>query len=143
MHTQRFTEEWQLLDTLPPVSSQAEQNTGWIAVANYDRIVVMIETGAIAAGGTVDADIEIATDASGAGSTNLAGKSITQLTDADDNKLVAIEIRPEEMNISGAHYTHIQLELTAATAACLVAAQVWGHAMYQPASTSLIEEVKD
>lgn len=143
MHTERFTEEWQLLDTIPPSVSTAEQNSGWNAVAGFDRIVVIIQTGAITSGGTIDADIEIGTTSSGGTTATMTNKSITQLTSADANKVVVIEMRPEEFIQSNVNYGYVQLELTCATQNCLVGAQIWGHAMYQPAVTTTIDEIVD
>jgi len=143
MHTERFTEEWQLLDTIPPSVSTAEQNSGWNAVAGFDRIVVIIQTGAITSGGTIDADIEIGTTSSGGTTATMTDKSITQLTSADANKVVVIEMRPEEFIQSNVAYSYMQLELTCATQNCLVGAQIWGCAMYQPAVTTTIDEIVD
>jgi len=142
-YTERFTERWQLLDTIVPSVSTAEQNSGWNAVANYSRIVVIIQTGAITSGGTIDADIEIGTTSSGGTTATMTGKSITQLTSADADKVVVVEIRPEEFTQSGVHYPYMQLELTCATQNCLVGAQIWGEVEYAPASTTNIDEVVD
>lgn len=141
-HTERFTEGWQLLDTIPPSVSTAEQNSGYIAAAGFDRIVVIIQTGAITSGGTIDCDIELATDSGGTGGpTTMTGKSITQLTSADANKVVVIEMLPEEFIQSNVNYDYFQVELTCASQNCLVGVQVWGYAMYRPAVTTLIDEI--
>ncbi|MFA5053529.1 MAG: hypothetical protein WC565_05700 [Parcubacteria group bacterium] len=139
--TERFTERWQLLDTIPPSSSSAEQNTGWISMANFQRVVFILQTGAIEDTGTVDLDIEVGTTS--AGGTTATLKSITQLTTADDNKVVVVEVRGEEMNVAGVEYDYIQGELTGANAAGITALQVWGYCEYAPAVTTLIDEIVD
>lgn len=143
-YTERFTERWQLIDTISPAVFTTEQNSGWNAAANFSRIVVIIQTGAITSGGTIDCDIELATDSSGTGGpTTMTGKSITRLTSADANKVVVLEIRPEEFIQSGVSYDYFQVELTCASQNCLVGVQVWGEVEYAPASTALIDEVVD
>jgi len=139
--TERFTERWQLLDTIPPSSSSAEQNTGWISMANFQRVVFILQTGAIEDTGTVDLDIEVGTTS--AGGTTATLKSITQLTTADDNKVVVVEVRGEEMNVAGVEYDYIQGELTGANAAGITALQVWGYCEYAPAVTTTIDEIVD
>lgn len=107
--TNRYTEEVALIHVSNESGVSAEQNTGWISVANYQRVVIEIH--AVTVGTSIDADVEIATDSSGTGVTNMTGKSITQLTAAGN---VAIEINSEEFNQSNTYYTHLQVETTPA-----------------------------
>jgi hypothetical protein len=143
-YTERFTEGWAIIDQIGPGTYTTEQNSGWNAAANYSRFAVVILTGTITSGGTVDCDIELATDSSGTGGpTTMTSKSITQLTSADSNKRVVIELRPEEFIQSGTSYDYFQVELTCATQNCVVAVLVLGYTMYKPASTTGIDEVVD
>lgn len=107
--TNRYSEEVALLAADLESGVSAEQNTGWIAIGTYQRVVVEIHAPTV--GTSIDADIEIATDSSGTGVVDMTGKSITQLTDTGS---VLIEINSEEFNQSNVYYTHMQVETTPA-----------------------------
>lgn len=141
--TERFTERWQLLGKINPSSSSAEQNSGWFSVANFPRVVVILQVGATAGTATVDMDIEIGTTSSGGTTATMTSKSITQLTDADDNLVCVVEIRGEEFIQSNVEYGYMQVELTSANAASLSAVTVWGYCDYAPAVVTGLEEVVD
>jgi hypothetical protein len=137
-----FSEIADLLGVINPASYAAEQNTGWIDMAKYSRIAIVIHAGDI--GTSLDADVEIATDSSGTDIHTL--KSMTQLTEAggDDNSVVVIEVRAEEMSkpseADGKEYSHLRLELTP-SGATIVGAQVWGLSpKYPPVTNSLLAE---
>lgn len=117
-------------------------STGWVSMATLGSILATLYVGAIAATGTLDAKLEQATDAAGTGAKDITGKAITQLTDADDNKQVQINCRCEELDVANA-FTHVRLTVTAAVAASLVAAGVYGFdARYAPqADLSSVDEV--
>ncbi len=139
--TELFTEGAELLGVINPAASQAERNSGWVCMKNFRRAVIILHVGSIATSGTLDLDIEEAKDASGTGVQNISGKSITQLTDADDNKVVVVELRAEEMDTNDG-YWYIQAELTGATADSISGLQIWGLSpRYKSVSTALIEEV--
>jgi len=105
--TNRYSEEVALLAADLESGVSAEQNTGWIAIGNYQRVVVEIHAPTV--GTTINADIEIATDSSGTGVTNMTGKSITEI---DAAASILIEINSEEFNQSNVEYTHMQVETT-------------------------------
>ena len=135
-----------LLDTKDPVSQAAATvTTGWLPVADYTNFLALLAVGALGASATVDAKLEQATSSGGAGAKDITGKSITQLTKAgtDDNKQVMINLRQDE--VDGANsFTHFRLSITVGTAACLIAAFVFGlDARYGPGTpdTTLKEAV--
>lgn len=142
-YTERFSEVHQLLASTYPASYASEQNTTFVNVANFHRVVVIITAGNI--GTSLDADIEIATDSDATGLHTL--KSITQLTEAgsDDNSTVVVEIRNEELtkpaNASSSNYDWLRVETTP-SGASIYGVQVWGVIpRFAPVSTTALDEV--
>ena len=141
-HTRLFTEEWTPIARLNPGSQTVEQNTARFDMGLYDRIVVILSVGTISSNGTLDLDIEQHTAASGGSSKNVTGKSIVQLTAAgtDSNKIVAINLAAEELDIAGG-YHFVSIEVTPATAAAIIGLLVLaGSATYEPVPTTNWDE---
>lgn len=132
----KSSEELSILASIDPVSQAAGTvATGWVPVANFHGFLALIETGALGASATVDAKFQQAQDATGTGVKDVAGKAITQLTQAasGSNRQVLINLRPEDVDNANA-FTFVRLSLTVAMAASVVAAQVIGvHPRYVPA----------
>ncbi|QNG44700.1 hypothetical protein [Sphingobium yanoikuyae] len=109
-----------------PVSQGAGTvTTGWIDMQKFGALLAILAVGALGASATVDAKIEQATDAAGAGAKDVAGSAITQLTKAgtDDNKQVLINLRQEDLDKNNA-FRFVRLSVTVGTAASLVSAIV-------------------
>ena len=101
-YTERFTEVHEPGGTLFPLSRAATTgNTGWLDMANHQRIVFLLAVGTIGQGDTVDFHVEQALDSAGVVSTaifpNAGTIAITQLTQADGNDLIAVEVMTEQM----------------------------------------------
>src|SRR5512139_115662 len=147
-YTERFTETACLLYNLAPisVSNGSEVFTSYVSLANYHRAVIIIHTGVMASGATLDAVVHEATDTSGTSAQHLSSsKAITQLTQAgsDSNKDVAIEIRTEELDIAGG-FDCIALGYTVGTAATLLSIEIYGLVpRYAPVATTAWDEVVD
>lgn len=141
-----FHERAELLDTIYPVSSSTVVNGAWVSVAGFDEIHIHIAIGLIAATGTVNADVNQATDSSGTGNknlTDLAGNdvAITQLADAADNVDIVISVLPSQLDTNN-DFDHIRLSVTPATAAALLSATVWGVRAHQaPVAITGFQEV--
>lgn len=122
IYTQNFTEIHEPGGELYPVSRAiGVYDTGWLDMADHQRIVFLIAVGAVAQGATVDFEVRQATSVAGANATNIfpnAGYiNITQLTDADSNSLLAVEVRTEQMDVDGAfHYLSGRLTVATNTA---------------------------
>jgi hypothetical protein len=113
-------------------------STGWISMQNWRSVMAIVQAGVLGAAATLDAKLEQATSAAGAGAKDIAGKVITQLTQAgaDSNKQAIINLRQVELDFSGG-YSHVRLTLTVGTQASLVSALLLGlDARYNPASDS-------
>ena len=114
----RFTEVYEPGGTIYPASrSAATVTTGWLDMANHQRIVFLIVVGAIGQGATLDFRAYQARDAAGTGSKatwkTVDGYDllypITQLTDADGNDLIAVEIRAEQLEHD---FRYVQAQMT-------------------------------
>lgn len=112
--------------------------SAWIDMSRFDKILAVIDAGVLGAAATLDAKIQQATSAAGAGAKDITGKAVTQLTKAgtDDNKWALINLASEELDVTGG-FRFVQLSLTVAAAASLVSALVLGFVpRYGPASDS-------
>jgi len=103
-YTERFSEtHYPLLQECPDSLGPAATASAYVSMANYHRGIFVIHVGDIGQAGTIDAQVYQATDTSGTGQKVVTGKAITQLTQAggDGNQIVAIEIRTEELDVTG------------------------------------------
>lgn len=133
-----------LLGRITPQSATTAKSSGWIDMSTLGAALATIQVGTIATNGTVDAKIEQATSAAGAGAKDVTGLAITQLTEAgtDSDKEAEINIQPSDLDRAN-NFTHIRLTITPATAAALIAGTVRGfNARYQPATdATTVDEV--
>jgi hypothetical protein len=108
-YTQRFTENYQLAGARIPMTGSAGQTWPitqgglYVSMANHQRAVFLLGTGAMGAGATLDFQVWQATSAAGANAKIVGGKAITQLSQAagDASDAVAIELRTEELDVDG------------------------------------------
>ena len=141
-YTQRFSEEWELIDTIygVAVAAAAENNTGALLLANYIRTVIIIHP--LDLNDALDVDIEQATTLTGAlASFDAAAKDITVA--AADTAPSVIEIRHEEF---AAGYEYLNVEVTAANtggSSNYFVVEVWGLPVYKPAATTNLDSVTD
>lgn len=77
--------------------------SAYVSMANYHRGWLFLDVGEMTATATLDLLLLEATSAAGAGAVAIAGKAITQLTQAggDGDQIICIELRCEELNVSG------------------------------------------
>lgn len=144
-YTERFSEDNEVLAHIPADSETIEVNSGYVLMENHHRAVVIISVGDMAAGATLDADLEQGQDALGTGAKAITGKSITQLTQAggDGNQVVMIELRSEELDVNNG-FEYINLEITPAVGAVEFAAVILGTvSRYKPVSTTNVAEIID
>ncbi len=134
---QKISEQLAVVATIDPVSQAAGTiSTGWISAANFERYQATIQTGLMGAGATVDAKIQQATSAAGAGAKDVAGKAITQIVKATgDNKQAIIGLRASELDVNNG-FAFFNVTVTVGVAASLIAARVdAGVSKNSPAST--------
>lgn len=77
----------------PQTVNNTTANTGWFKAGQ--RTLFVLSVGATDT--TVDFKIRSATASDGTGAADITGKAVTQLSATDDNKIVTIEIRAEEL----------------------------------------------
>jgi len=103
-YTERFTEAH-----VPLVYDYADSigistvDSAWVNLANYHRVILVVNVGDMVQGATLDVSIRQATTVAGAGAKAITGKAITQLTQAggDSDSLVSIELQTEELDVTG------------------------------------------
>lgn len=129
-YTEKFTEVWQPLYKLSPISvtNGSEVFTSYVSLANFHRAFILIEIGVMQSGSTIDAVVHQATDTSGTSAKHLdTSVAITQLTQAgsDGNSLVGIELRTEQLDVEDG-FDCIALGYTVGTAASIMSITIWG-----------------
>lgn len=141
-YTQRLTEVLNPVAGIHPASYSTAQSTSWISASLYQRFFAYIKTGLIAGGGTFNAKFEQATNSSGGSAKDVTSKAITQLADTGDNLRMGIELRTEELDVTGG-FDYIRLTVTP-TAATLISADIFAfEAAYEPVSTTTWQEIID
>lgn len=131
----------------PGAVAAGTTSTGWIDMAKTPALLAIVMAGAIGAGGTIDAKFQQAMSAAGAGVKDVAGKAITQLTQAGtdrSNKQAQINLREEELDLANG-FSFARLSLSVATATSGAGAVVIGAmARYSPPDpiSSVIQTVK-
>lgn len=98
--TALFSEDNRLDDIIPASRTSVEANTGWLSMRDYHQAAFIVQAGAIAAAGVVDAQIYQATDDVGTGAKAITGKAITALDDGDDNAIAVIELNASELDVA-------------------------------------------
>ncbi|MHA1572154.1 MAG: hypothetical protein ACTSWM_10050 [Alphaproteobacteria bacterium] len=129
----------------PDANAAAAYSTVWIPMIDFEAIQAIIMAGTMATSSTLDAKLQQATSAAGAGAKDITGKAITQLTEAgtDSDKQAVINCRADELDVDGG-FTHVRLTMTVAAAASDSAAIVLGHyPHYGPASDKDLASVDE
>ena len=121
------SEQLSILATIDPASIAAGTvTTSWVAAGAHHALLAVIQTGLLGASATLDAKLQQATDSSGAGAKDIAGKAIAQIVKATgDNKQALINLRPEELDVAGG-FAFVRLSLTVGTSASQANAQLVG-----------------
>lgn len=101
----------------PDAYAASTVTTDWIAAKDFFNFMAIVQAGTLGSSATVDAKLEQATSAAGAGAKDISGKAITQLTQAgtDSDKQAIINLRSDELDIAN-DFTHFRLSITVGTA---------------------------
>ena len=132
-----------LAAVIPPAQAAVGTVTsGWVDMRAWGSLLATLSVGVIGAGGTIDAKIEQASDATGANAKTLAGSAITQLAKAGgDNRQVAINVRGEDLDKNGG-FRFVRLSATVGGAATQIAGSIIGlDARYGAASANQLSSV--
>jgi hypothetical protein len=128
MYTARVSELMCPLAVLyPDDRGPGAHTTDWVNLGSYHRAFLVLEVGDMGALATVDCYLQEATDTTGTGAQNIAGKAITQLTQAggDASSLVGIELRTEEMDVNN-DYDCVRAYITTAVNTVIFSAVLYG-----------------
>ena len=101
-------------------------NSGFVDMRNFYAVLASLNVGVIGAAGTVDAKIEQATDADGAGVKPVPGLAIVQLAKAGgDNRQAGINVRQEDLDKNGG-FRFVRVSVTVGGAATFLSATLTG-----------------
>ena len=109
----------------PDANAAGAYSTAWCSLRTFNAVLAIVMAGTLGSGGTVDAKLEQATDASGTGAKDISGKAITQLAASDKQALV--QCRGDELDAQNG-YTHARLTVTVGTATSDCSALLLGFA---------------
>jgi hypothetical protein len=141
----KASEQIGVLAAINPSSQAAGAATsGWISLANFQKLLAIVQTGTLGASATVDAKIQQATSAAGAGAKDITGAAITQIVKATgDNQQAEINLDAAQLDVEGG-FGFVQLSVTVAVAASQTAALVLGfNPRFAPASDSNADSVAE
>lgn len=105
----------------------------WVSMANYDALLMLIQSADIAGVGAVTCQLRQAKNAAGGTPKDIAGKTAA-FTAAEDDTVKTIDLRSEEMDVNNG-YTHVGVLITetASANAAMSATSVRGRAGYAQA----------
>jgi hypothetical protein len=125
---QKLSESLSLLATLDPASvAVGTVSTGWVNVGNHAALMALIGTGVNGTGATIDANIQQAASAAGAGAKAVTGKSITQIQQSvsGNNKQAIINFKTEDLDTTNG-FCYVNITVTVGVAASIVGAALFG-----------------
>jgi hypothetical protein len=121
----------------PSPQAAGSLTTGWISLANAERILGVIQIGTFGASATVDANIQQATDTNGTGAKAITGKAIATMSSAEaggNNVQATIDLRADELDTANGFCT-VNLTITVGVAATETAGLLLaGGTRFAPAS---------
>jgi len=142
MYTVEFSEVHQVgAELYPDNMAAAVHQSAWFDMSIHHRAACILMVGDMGQGATVDLVLQEASDNAGTGAANIAGKAITQLTQAggDGNDVCIIELRTEELTPG---FDFVRAVLTIANAAVDASLITFGIVnRYAPVATGLVTEI--
>jgi len=101
----------------PDANAAGALTSDYCDLGQFGSAMAVVLAGAFGTSGTLDAKLVQATDSSGTGVKDIAGKAITQLTDggSDSDKQAIINVFSEDLDTANG-FNHVALVLTTATA---------------------------
>lgn len=118
----------------PDAYGTGVQTSDWVDMADFERIMFVVQAGTLASTATLDFKVQQSADSSGSNPADISGKAITQLTEAgtDSDKQAIVEVRQDELT-AGYRYVAGVMTLGAAGGDAGVLALA-GNPTYGPAS---------
>jgi hypothetical protein len=111
----------------PDAASAGAVNSAWIDVTNWQNLMAIVMAGDLGASATLNAKLEQATSAAGAGAKDVTGKAIAQLTQAGagSDKQAIINCSQYDLDFNNG-FKFVRLSMTVATAASEIAGLLLG-----------------
>jgi len=141
MFTEQLTQELSLADDLIPantVNSATPVYSTGLDMSKFKRVMYEIQIGAITGAGTVDAKLQsCAASNFGSGVHNITGSNITQVTNANPNTRVTIEVRADEVEQQNHGDRYVRLAVTIGANSVVFGATGWGASgIHEPANAN-------
>lgn len=108
--TSRASERVGLVGQISPQSTTTALTSGWISMANFDRLLAKIIVGTLGSSATVNAKLQQATSSGGAGAKDITGKAITQFSQS----VRSVEFAGRDRSVVRRARCHQRLRLRAA-----------------------------
>jgi hypothetical protein len=127
----------------PDAYTAATYTSGWVDMSLWESLLAIVFAGTLGSGATLDAKLEQATSAAGAGAKDITGKAITQLTQAgtDSDKQAVINCQSEDLDVEGG-FRYARLSMTVGTATSDAGGVVLGmDPRYAPTDATTVDEV--
>lgn len=123
----KASEQIGVLAAINPSSQAAgAANSGWVPLADFQKLLAIVQVGAFGAAATVDAKIQQAQDNAGTGAKDVAGAAIAQMAAAGGNNVQAeINLDAAQLDVEGG-FGFVQLSVTVGAAATETAALLLG-----------------
>jgi len=136
MAERTLAERQAMVGVVHPVSANnTTKDSDWVDMSKYDRVIFYIDVGVTDC--LVDAQLRSATTAAGANAAFISGKSITQYSATDDNKVKRIEISAAELTALTLNpgFVSVRVTISNATAALVSVLAIAEMARYEPATS--------
>lgn len=127
----------------PDAYTAATYTSGWVDMSLWESLQAIVFAGTLGSSATLDAKLEQATSAAGAGAKDITGKAITQLTQAgtDSDKQAVINCQSEDLDVEGG-FRYVRLSMTVGTATSDAGGVVLGmDPRYAPTDATTVDEV--
>lgn len=144
-YTQRVSEDFYPLTSHDPRTRQvATHVSAWVNVEDYHRLWYFLQVGDMGNLATLDSDLQQAQDVAGTGAIAIAGKAITQLTQAGGDgvdDLLCIELQTEELDVDNG-FEFIRFRVIIAVADVTYSAALFGTiSRFKPVPTTNWTEI--
>ncbi len=132
----KATEQVAILGAVNPSSQAAGTATsGWISMAEFQKLLAVVQVGALGVSATVDANVQQAQDGIGTGAKAITGAAITQIT-AGNNQQAEINLDAQQLDVANG-FGYVNLSVIVGVAATETAALVLGFVpRFAPASAN-------
>ena len=144
--SEKTSEEFAIVGAIDPdANAAAAYSSDYVDMSKFDQLIAIVQTGTLTSGSsTIDAKLQQATSAAGAGVKDITGKAITQVAAASpptNDQQFIINLKANEVDMDN-KFRFVKLVLTVGAAAADSSAVVIARkARYGPASNDDLSSV--